>query len=73
MHLFISVRCCGAARTENFRGNWECSNLNFSKTCVTGPRSAVDNVSGNRSESDCRSRGLEFDPGQTHTFVGIDH
>ena len=29
----------------------------------TGPRSAVGNVSGNRCESDCRSRGREFDPG----------
>ena len=29
----------------------------------TGPRSAVDNVSGNRCESDCRFRGHELDPG----------
>ena len=28
----------------------------------TGPRSAVGNMSGNRCESDCRSRGREFDP-----------
>ena len=39
----------------------------------TGPRSAVGNVSGNRCESDCRSRGREFDPGQSHTFVEIDN
>ena len=41
---------------------------------VTRPRSAVGNVSGNRCESDCRSRGREFDPGPVprHTFVEID-
>ena len=39
----------------------------------TGPRSAVGNVSGNRCQSDCRSRGCEFDPGPVHTFVEIDH
>ena len=30
---------------------------------ITGPRSAVSNVSGNRCESDCRSRGRKFDLG----------
>ena len=39
----------------------------------TGPRSAVGNVSGYRCESDCRSRGCEFDPGPTLTFVEIDY
>ena len=39
-------------------------------TETTGPRSAVGNVSGNRCESDCRSRGREFDPGPV---VEIDH
>ena len=41
----------------------------------TGPRSAVGNVSGNRCESDCRSRDREFDPSlvQSHTFLEIDH
>ena len=38
----------------------------------TGPRSAVCNVSGNSGESDCRSRGREFDHGLSHTFVEID-
>ena len=33
---------------------------------------AVGNVSGNRCESDCRSRGREFDP-WSHTLVEIDH
>ena len=36
-----------------FRGDWSWN---------TGPRSAVSNVSGNRCESGCRSRGSEFDP-----------
>ena len=40
---------------------------------ITGPCSAVGNVSGNRCESDCRSRGCEFDPTQSHTFMEIDH
>ena len=32
--------------------------------------SAVGNVSGNRCESDCRSRGREFDPGPVPYFRG---
>ena len=39
----------------------------------TGPRSAVGNVSGYRCVSDCRSRGREFDPVRSHTYVEIDH
>ena len=35
-----------------------------------GPRSAVGNVSGYRCESDCRSRGREFDPGPVPYFRG---
>ena len=35
-----------------------------------GPRSAVGNLSGNRGESDCRSRGREFDPGPVPYFRG---
>ena len=38
----------------------------------TGPCSAVGNVSGNRCESDRRSRRREF-PARSHTFVEIDH
>ena len=38
--------------------------------CSTGPRSAVGNVSGNRCESDCRSRGREFDPSPVPYFRG---
>ena len=37
---------------------------------VTGPRSAVGNVSGYRCVSDCRSRGPEFDPGLVPYFRG---
>ena len=37
----------------------------------TGPRSAVGNVSGNRCESDCRSRGRESDPGPVPYFRGV--
>ena len=38
-------------------------------TC-TGPCSAVGNVSGHRCESDCRSRGREFDPSPVPYFRG---
>ena len=40
------------------------------KASVTGPRSAVGNVSGYRCEADCRSRGREFDPGPVPYFRG---
>ena len=30
-------------------------------------------MSGNRCESDFRSRGREFDPGRSHTYMEIDH
>ena len=42
----------------------------YIKNWTTGPRSAVGNVSGNRCESDCRSRGREFDPGPVPYFRG---
>ena len=44
----------------------------FSIITVTGPRSAVGNlkVSGYRCESDCRSRGREFDHGPVLNFPG---
>ena len=35
----------------------------LSQKVNTGLRSAVGNVSSNRCESDCRSRGRKFDPG----------
>ena len=43
------------------------------QTNLTGPCSAVDNVSGNRCESDFRSRGRKFDPGPVTHFLEIDH
>ena len=36
----------------------------------TGPLSSVGNVSGNRYESDCRSRGRQFDPCLVPYFRG---
>ena len=33
----------------------------------------MGNMSDCRYMSDCRFRGREFDPGQVHTFVEIDH
>ena len=39
----------------------------------TGQRSAASNVFDYRCLSDCRSRGHEFDPGLSLTFVDIDH
>ena len=35
-----------------------------------GPCSTVGNVSGSKCESDCRSRGREFDPGSVPYFRG---
>ena len=47
-----------------------------SRSCslqLTGPRSAVGNVSGYRCMSDCRStRVASSIPAQSHTFVEID-
>ena len=40
---------------------------------MTGPRSAVCNVSGYRCASDCISRGYKLDLARSHTFVEIDH
>ena len=45
--------------------------LYFVMCIMTGPRSAVGNVSGYRYVSDCRSRGSI--PVRSHTFVEIDH
>ena len=51
----------------------KCSNVTDSTietNLLTGLRSAVGNVSGNRCESDCRSKGREFDPGPVPYFRG---
>ena len=42
----------------------------YSINILTGPRSAVGNVCGYRCVSDCRSSGLEFDPGPVPYFRG---
>ena len=39
----------------------------------TVPRSVVGNVSSNRCESGCKSRGRELDLDRSHTFVEIDY
>ena len=39
----------------------------LSQLSFTGPHSAVSNV------PDCRSRGPQFDPARSHTFMMIDH
>ena len=46
------------------------SRFSFLQDNSTGPRSAVGNVSGNRCESDCRSRGREFELGPVPYFRG---
>ena len=40
------------------------------RSSLTGLRSSVGNVSGNRCETDCRSRGHEFDRGPVPYFRG---
>ena len=40
---------------------------------VTGPRSAVGNVSGYRCVSDCNPGVASSFPALSHTFVEIDH
>ena len=59
--IFINdiVKCIGAS-----------IHLFADDTSLTGPRSAVGNVSGYRCVSDCRSRGREFDPGPVPYFRG---
>ena len=54
-HIFACI-----AGTSRHLGEWSRSESKQAST--TGPRSEVGNVSGNRCESDCRSRGREFDP-----------
>ena len=45
-------------------------NSDYCTIGLTGPRSAVGNVSGYRCVSDCRSRGREFNPGPVPYFRG---
>ena len=74
LHLNISLSSCKCK--DNYIYS-KCTLGNFSYFCclltffkITGPRSAVGNMSGNRCESDCRSRGCEFYPGPVPYFRG---
>ena len=49
-------------------GQFTLPHFNLGK--LTGPRSAVGNVSGKRCESDCKYWGHEFDPGPVPYFRG---
>ena len=44
--------------------------INIALLYITGPPRAVGNVSGNRCESDSRSRGCDFYPGPVPYFRG---
>ena len=57
-------------RITIFCGNYNLWLLNIYNRLSTGPHSAVCNMSDNRWESDCRSRGHEFDPGPVPFFRG---
>ena len=73
----MEISCCGSfvlgrkkkslllTKTYDFIDKY----LNSSYLTPTGLRSAVGNVSGNRYESDCRSRVREFDPGRVPYFA----
>ena len=63
---------CGAALRQMrlhfpIKGRFICTTVRSSRA---GSGSAVGNVSGYRSVSDCRSRGCEFDPGPVPYFRG---
>ena len=66
-NIIISLKClwiCTATRRSLVFWVWANVKVSISSPPdPTGLRSAVGNVSGNRYESDCRSRGREFDPG----------
>ena len=47
--------------------------LCISNTRFLGQHSAVDNVSGNRCESDCRAIVVSSIPVQSHIFEEIDY
>ena len=68
MQVKIIAECSKGSILQYFRPS-----LSYHLSLRPLPCSAVRNVSGNRCKSDCRSRGHEFDPGRSHTFVEIDH
>ena len=55
---------------EELKGGMQGYSLCLLGNQLTGPRSVVGNMSGNRCESDCRSRGRELDPGPVPYFRG---
>ena len=60
-------------KSWNFRKNLKQYPWKVYRHLKTGPRSAVCNMSGNRYESDYRSKGNEFHPGSVPYFQEIDH
>ena len=50
--------------------NEESTSMDRIQKVYTRPCSAVGNMSGNRCESDCRSKGREFEPGMVPYFHG---
>ena len=50
-----------------------CTSKAINVLLMTGPHSTVGNVSSYRWGSDCKSRGREFDPALSHTFMEIYH
>ena len=64
----LFLPCIMIAKLE--KNTEHCTTKQGSNTKLTGLRRAVSNVSGNRFESDCRSRGHEFDPGPVPYFRG---
>ena len=69
--VFLSISftiCFGSQKNHLFEMVFVLSSVYM--VIYTGPRSAVDNVSGYRCEADCRSRGREFDPGLVPFFRG---
>ena len=64
------VPCIHLSQCMRFPPMWYVHPAQPHISLPAGPRSAVGNVSGYRSVSDCRSRGREFDPGPVPYFCG---
>ena len=70
LNFSIPSALMGGKQFRSWSGPTLCWVWSWSNLFVTGPRSAVGNVSGYRCMSDCRSRGREFDPGPVPYFRG---
>ena len=55
---------------KNVKLSAKLTSIIYFSTTQQGLCSVVGNVSGNRCESDCRSRGREIDPGPVPYFRG---